>query len=151
MLYLWLKLFHILAAIVWLGGALTLAVAFFAYLRAGDRAATLRFGSIVRALGPRLVGAASGITLLSGIAVAWSGHLFRAAWVQLGFIGFVLHAVVGGVLIERARRGVEKALTDGVGSDAVTGAAVGRLRNVYLLYLFLMLAVVGVMVLKPQW
>ena len=85
-LYDWLRLLHVLAAMVWVGGGVMLAVTAARVLRDRDPAAVGRFTGSLRVLGPRVLAPATVAVLGLGIGLvvesdAWD---FGQLWVQLG-------------------------------------------------------------------
>ena len=147
--YGWLKLAHIVAVIVWLGGSLTLSLLTGAFLRSGDRAVLKAFFREAGFFGPMIVGPASLFTLLTGLGMAMVSHMFGALWVKIGFGGIVIHFVLGAGLIRAASRKVETLVPGGESTQQSLVAAGRRLRILNLVYLLVLLSVVVVMVLKP--
>ncbi len=147
--YSWLKLLHVVAAIVWMGGYVTMAFLTARLLRAGDRAVLQGYWRAVSAFGGPVMGSASGLTLLAGVGAAIAGHLFALLWVQLGLGLIVLLFVLGAAVVGPAGRRLRAAL-EAAEWDAAAAAAAGR-RLVMLeeAYLLVLLVSVAVMVLKP--
>ena len=146
--YGWLKVAHVVAVIVWLGGSMALGALTGSFLRAGERAALSVYFKEAGFYGPMIVGPASLLTLLTGLGMAFMTRSFGALWVQIGFGGIVLHFVLGAGLIRAASMRVGQIL-NGPEDRAALAAAGKRLRILNLLYLLLMFSVVAVMVLKP--
>ena len=85
-LYGWLLFLHVLAAMVWVGGGVMLAVVAARVLRDPDPGAVGRFTGSLRVLGPLVLGPATVAVLGLGIGLvvdteAWD---FGQLWVQLG-------------------------------------------------------------------
>ncbi len=98
-LYDWLRFLHVLAAMVWVGGGVMLAVTAARVLRDRDPAAVGRFTGSLRVLGPRVLAPATVAVLGLGIGLvvesdAWD---FGQLWVQLGLGLFVAAFLVGAV------------------------------------------------------
>jgi uncharacterized membrane protein len=96
-LYDWLLLGHIVAAMVWLGGGVVLAVLAVATLRGGDGQAVARFVGSLRVIGPAALAPATVATVGLGIwlvldSAAWD---FGQTWVQLALALFAAAVVVG--------------------------------------------------------
>src|SRR5262245_20874149 len=96
-----LKVVHVLGTVAWLGGGLALAVIQMQMLRARDRAALAAFVPRAMQYGPSVAGPASGLVLLSGIAMVVIGKLHWPLWTQLGFLGILIHFVFGFVVMRR--------------------------------------------------
>jgi uncharacterized membrane protein len=145
-----LKVVHVLAVVVWVGGALAMSAVTARYLRAGDRAGLAGFVQQSIGFGQRVVGPSSGIVLLSGIGMVLVGQLgFQALWVRLGFLGILLHFVFGLLIMRKRTQALAVALAI-MPQDNVRVAAAGRaLRVGTLVYLGIMAAVIVVMVAKP--
>jgi uncharacterized membrane protein len=146
-----LKVLHILAAVVWIGGGVMFAMITTRLLRSRDRAA---LGAVIPQMARQLGaagGPASGIVLLTGIAMVLVGHIgFGALWVRLGFGGIVLHALFGALVMRKRTMSLIAAVTASVNDDGEVARAGARLRSGMLAYLALMVAVVAIMVLKPM-
>ena len=98
-LYDWLRFLHVLAAMVWVGGGVMLAVTAARVLRDRDPAAVGRFTGSLRVLGPRVLAPATVAVLGLGIGLvvesdAWD---FGQFWVQLGLGLFAAAFLVGAV------------------------------------------------------
>ena len=81
--YLLLKLVHVVAACLWVGGVATLAVLVALTDRKGDDAATLGALSLLGLAGRHVFSRASHATLGTGLVLAWLGGWGLAPWVVL--------------------------------------------------------------------
>ena len=146
-----LKVLHIFAAVVWIGGGAMFAMITARLLRSRDRIA---LSTVVPQLDRQLRdagGPAAGTVLLTGIAMVLVGHIgFGALWVRLGFGGIVLHALFGALVMRKRTMGLIAAATSPSTDDAAVARAGARLRSGMVTYLALMAAVIVVMVLKPM-
>ena len=111
-LYDWLLLGHIIAAMVWLGGGVVLAVLAVATLRSGDGPAVARFVAGLRVIGPAVLAPATIATLGVGIwlvldSAAWD---FGQAWVLLALALFAAAVVVGAGHQGRAAINAQRAI-----------------------------------------
>ena len=145
-----LKFIHVLSVIAWIGGVTCLAVLIWRVRRERNRAilaVLLRHSTVY---GQMVAGPASGLVLLSGIAMVGMADIgFYTFWVLWGFAGIVLHFVFGAVFIrKRTMELAQLASAEGT-SDQSLAEAGGRLWIVQLIYLAIMALVVGAMVLKP--
>ena len=111
-LYDWLLLGHIIAAMVWLGGGVVLAVLAVATLRSDDGPAVARFVASLRLIGPAVLAPATIATLGVGIwlvldSAAWD---FGQAWVLLALALFAAAVVVGAGHQGRAAINAQRAI-----------------------------------------
>jgi uncharacterized membrane protein len=112
-MYEWLVFFHVLAAMVWLGGIAMLGAFAVQILRAGEPAAVGRFLGDLRRIGP-LVLAPAPIALLGfGIWAALDSWDFGELWIQLGLGLFVVAFLIGAAHQSRAAISAERAASAG--------------------------------------
>jgi uncharacterized membrane protein len=143
-----LKLLHVVAVIVWVGGALTASLLTWRVAKAGDRQTLARLLDHTGRLGRRLIGPASLLTLITGIAMVATSRLdWGAFWIQWGFGGVVVHFLFGPLLLRRAGIELQQAAADQDESRLI--AARRRVARLNTIYLAVMLSVVGAMVIKP--
>jgi uncharacterized membrane protein len=103
-LYDWLLFLHVLAAMVWLGGGVMLAVSAARVLRDPDPGAVGRFTASLHVLGPAVLAPATIAVLGLGIGLvvdtdAWD---FGQLWVQLGLGLFAAAFLVGAAFQSRS-------------------------------------------------
>jgi uncharacterized membrane protein len=149
--YDWLVLGHILAAITWVGGAITMQIVGGQLVRAESAEAVAAFARTAEWIGPRLYMPASLAVLGFGIALvaasdAWSiGQL----WIILGLVGIAISAIGGAVFFgPQAKRIGEALRSEGAESERAQ-ALIRRLFAVGRIDLLLLLLIVADMVLKP--
>ena len=148
-LYDWLLFGHVLAAMVWVGGALLLSLLAWQALRSADEHAVGRFVVNLRVIGPRVFAPAVVLLLAFGIGMvadssAWD---FGQTWLQVGVGLFAAAFLVGVVLLSQTAVRAERA----VARDD-RPAAVRALRlwcRAYTSVLVLLVAATWVMVAKP--
>ena len=145
-----LKFVHVVMAIVWVGGAITIQVLAFRILKTNDSMRLANLTSDAGALGERLFAPASGILVIVGVLmVIDSGWEFSDTWIVIGIIGFLATLVTGlfyltpkakklGALIEQ--RGAEDPEAQGMMKQLL---AISRID------LLVLLIVVFNMVVKP--
>lgn len=142
------KFFHIVAAIVWLGGGLAVTLLAIRADRANDDADLIKAILNVVYLTPRMIVPASILTLVFGLIMIWLGQSFSDLWIILGLVGFGASLVVGmGFLRPMSERVAETVAREGVGP-----AAVGQGRHLLQHVKFdmvLLYTIVADMVLKP--
>ncbi len=149
LVYTAVKYLHILGAMAWIGGGLTLTVlGLLAESRKKD-ADMLHVLSSVGTLANRWFVPASLITLLCGIAMAVLGNLWNEGWVVLGLVGFAATFLTGhfGLRIY-ALRTQELAAEGNMRAAAAAGRRVLQIAKFDYTVLF---AVVADMVFKPGW
>src|ERR671919_2739735 len=126
-LYDWLLLGHILSAIAWVGGAITMQIMGNRLVRAESAEAVAAFSRTAEWIGPRLYMPASLAVLGFGIALvsvsdAWSiGQL----WIILALVGIAISAIGGGGVFGPPARRVSEGLQAGGGGSG-GGQAPGR-------------------------
>src|SRR5262245_10317269 len=102
-IYLWLKVFHILAIAVWIGGAVALTVVNARLGRHGEAAMLAEMGRQSQFLGQNVIGPAMIVALLAGLGMAFrSGFPITSLWILWGLAGWVLFILLGVVLTGRA-------------------------------------------------
>jgi uncharacterized membrane protein len=148
-LYEWLFLFHIVAAMVWVGGALLLAVLGSRALRSGDAAEVGRFVRGLRVTGPLVLAPAAVAVLGFGIwlvlnSPAWG---FDQGWVQLGLGLFVAAFAIGAGYLSRTSIAAERAVD--AGDEASALRQLRRWSWGYRAILALLLVTAWDMVFKP--
>jgi hypothetical protein len=149
--YDWLVLGHILAAITWVGGAITMQIVGGRLVRAESPEAVAAFARTAEWIGPRLYMPASLAVLGFGIAMVavsetWSiGEL----WIILGLVGIAISAIGGAVFFgPQAKRIGEALRSEGAESERAQ-ALIRRLFAVGRLDLLILLLIVADMVFKP--
>jgi len=149
-LYDWLLAFHILAAIVWVGGAVTNQVLGIRIRAAGDRQLQYQFAKQVEFVGTRLYMTASLVLLVLGIWMVSIGPWnFGMLWIDLALAMFAFSFVSGAFYIGPQLKKMAAAI-ERDGMDSPAGDEI--LRKIYLvsrIELVLLILIVFDMVLKP--
>ena len=148
-LYNWLLLLHIVAAMVWVGGAVMLGATATRVIRAGDEEDVARFLANLRVLGPLVLAPATVAVLGLGIwmvlnSAAWD---FGQEWVQLALGLFAGAFLIGAAHQSSAAMRAERAL--GRGDHPEARRQLVRWSVGYWLILALLLVAVWDMVMKP--
>ena len=82
------KFLHVVAAIVWVGGVITMTLLNVRLASTRNSAAMAALSSVGGFIGQRVFGPAAAITLLAGIATALNaGFQMRSLWIIWGFAG----------------------------------------------------------------
>ncbi|HEX6715372.1 MAG TPA: DUF2269 family protein [Thermoleophilaceae bacterium] len=149
-LYQWLFLFHIVGAMVWVGGAVLLAVLGSRATRSDDATEVGRFVRGLRTTGPIVLAPSAAAVLGFGIwlvlnSPAWS---FDQAWVQFGIGLFAAAFLIGAVFLSRTSIAAERAVDAGNDADALR--QLRRWSWGYRAILALLLVTAWDMVFKPQ-
>jgi uncharacterized membrane protein len=107
----WLRVLHLLAAMIWVGGAVTLSALTIQVLRSGERDAIARFVRSVRMIGPLVLAPATvgvagfGIWLVID-SDSWN---FGQTWVWLGLALLTAAFLVGAVFQTQTMIGAQRA------------------------------------------
>jgi uncharacterized membrane protein len=146
------KFVHVLAAVVWVGGACVVQVYALLALRTNDPARVAAFAGDTEFVGTRVFIPASLILLVSGIFTvheSGGGWSYSQGWVQFGLAIIVLSIIVGaGYLGPESGRIARATEAHGVASAEVQA----RIRRIFLvsrIELVLLLCVIFDMVVKP--
>ena len=144
-----LKYVHILAAIVWVGGAFYMQLVAIRASRSDDPADLPRFGAEVEAVGAKVFPLASIILLIAGIIMVLQRWSFNQVWVAVALVLWVASLLAGVLYIgPRAARVGKQFATEGHDSVAAR-AGMARLFLVSRLELVSFAVIVYLMVFKP--
>ncbi len=141
------KFLHVLCAIAWVGGGLTLLAASIMATRANDNDGLFAGLNVMNRLGKAWFVPASFLTVVFGAVTATFGGMWDQLWVILGLVGFASTFLTGLLLLEPTGRQIGEMLAAGRTDDAV---AMGkRLLNISKFDYTVVLMVIVDMVLKP--
>jgi putative copper export protein len=145
-----LKAIHVLAAIVWVGGGITMFVLAMRMVRSQDAARVFSFVRDLDWMGKHVYLPASMTVLVFGILTALQAHLsFRAPWLVLGFLGLVATASTGTMFfLPEGKRIISIGEQRGP-DDPEVRRRITRLVGVARVDLVVLLLVVVDMVLRP--
>jgi uncharacterized membrane protein len=143
------KFLHIVAAMAWIGGGVTIfAMAMFAE-RAKDDAEMMRILGSVGMMAMRWFMPSSLATLAFGVVMAFLGGLWGELWVVLGLVGFAATFVTGHFVLRVKAMAAGQLMAEGKLAEA---AIVGRkLIQVSKFDYVMLFVVVADMVFKPHW
>jgi uncharacterized membrane protein len=148
-LYTIFKFLHVLCAIGWVGGGLTLLAASVAATRASDNDGLFAVLGVMNRLGKTWFMPASFLTVVFGAITATFGGMWGDLWVVLGLAGFASTFLTGLLLLEPTGRKIGAMLA---ADETEQAAAAGRrLMNISKFDYTVMLVVIGDMVLKPSF
>ena len=95
-MYEFLLTIHVLAAVIWVGGGITIHVLGRRVLKRGDDQEVYEFSKEINIIGLRLYAPMSLILLVAGILlVNEAGYEFSQLWITLGFLGWIFSFLVG--------------------------------------------------------
>jgi uncharacterized membrane protein len=146
----WLLFVHVLSAMVWLGGGLTLMLAGFRARSSSRPEAVTEFARTVPYVGLRVLMPAVVVLLVTGVwqVLASSSWSFSQLWVRLALGLFILAFLVGAIYLSRVGIGLARATTDN--RPASEGAALlNRWLIGYVVVLGLLVVAVWDMIFKP--
>lgn len=150
-LYDWLKAFHILFAIIWVGGGLALQVLSIRIIRENDPANIAYFAGLIEWMGMRVFAPASGLLLIVGVwmvidSPAWD---FDQFWI-IAAIAVFAYSFVNGAFYLGPQSGRLKKMYEAEGPTAAGAAPlIRRLFVASRIELVLLVLIVFDMVLKP--
>ena len=145
--YLLLKLAHVVAALLWVGGVAILALLVIVVDRKGDDAATLGALALLGLAGRHVFGRAMAATLGSGLVLAWLGGWALSPWVVLS----ALLAVASVLYVKRVMAPASGAIMARRAGGDIPGAAALARRQLRRIGtdLSLKAAIIALMILKP--
>lgn len=148
-LYDWLLIFHLLFAMLWVGGGALLALMGVRALRDPDRDAVGRFAASLRVLGPVVLAPSVFGVLAFGLwlvfeSPAWD---FGQRWIQIGLGLFAVALVIGAAFQSRAALATARAAASA--DDQEARRQLRRWLWGYALILLLLLIAVWDMTTKP--
>ena len=149
-MYEWLLYVHILAAVIWVGGAVFVQVLAVRVTRSGQPEELPVFARHVEALGNWLFMPAAVLLLISGAAMTYQVWNFGQGWIVAAIGLWVLSAVIGAIyLAPRAKRAAKLFESEGPTSPEAV-RLVGRMFLVSRLELLSFAIAIGLMVFKPR-
>ncbi len=147
----WLLFLHVLGAIVWIGGGLTLSLVGWRARSSGDLSVAAEFSKTLRRVGLPLFTPALLVVLATGLVMALdgSGGRFSQPWILIGIALFLLAFLIGAVYMSRAGIAVERAVSGPAGDASAVTSLIGRWLVGYGVVLLLLVVAVWDMVFKP--
>jgi uncharacterized membrane protein len=144
-----LKFVHVVAAAVWVGGAVMLRVQGSRAL-AADRARAAQLATEGEQLGMRVLMPASILLLVAGLLTAFEGgYGLEPLWVKLGLAIYVVSAVVGARFLGPLNKQAGELNAERGPDDPELAARLRRISTIGWIDLGLLVAAVFVMVVKP--
>lgn len=141
---------HILGAIVWVGGGVTVQFLGSRAVRSADPAVMQRFGSETEWIGMHVFIPASIVVLATGIGlVIEGGSEWEDPFVVVGLIGIAFSIVVGSAFLGPESDRVGKLTAEKGPADPEVKKRISRLINVSRFELLVLVVVVFFMTVKP--
>jgi hypothetical protein len=147
--YLFFKFLHVTAAIIWVGGVLTLSILNARLERSSDRAALQVLAGQGAFFGRAVVGPSALLTLLAGIVLVAIGGGRMSLWTVWGLAGVFGSMAVGAGLLRRANLQLAALSTAAVPDEVRMADVRRRIAVLGLLNLLLLFSTVWAMVFKP--
>jgi uncharacterized membrane protein len=147
----WLfKLVHVVGAVVWVGGGMTLTILALRAERSSDPRETATIARQAAFIGERVFAPVGLLVFLMGIAMVINLHWgWGTTWITIGLAGYVITFLTGLLVLGPQARAVGK-LIEAKGAEAAeTQAAIHRLLLIARVDMGVLLLVVADMVLKP--
>jgi uncharacterized membrane protein len=144
------KFLHIVAAIIWVGGVITLTLLNARLASTRNSAAMAALASVGGFFSQRVFGPAAGVTLLAGLATALNaGFPMRSAWIIWGFLVIVLSIGLNLALLRPTAQRIGALAASPEGERAQLPALQRRLSMLTALNILLLLSAIWAMVAKP--
>jgi uncharacterized membrane protein len=141
---------HVLAAVVWVGGAMSLQVLAIRAERSADGGRIANFATEAEWVGSRVFLPSSIVLLLAGIGLTLEGDWgFTTPWVLLGLIAFGLSALTGSLFLGPESGRIGKMIADVGPQDPDVLARIKRIFLVSRIELVVLLFIVFDMTVKP--
>ncbi len=149
-LYELLKFLHVLAATIWVGGAVMLRVQS-ARASGMDRSRAAELATETSEVGTKVLMPASIVLLVTGLWTAFEGgYGLDPLWVKLGLAIYVVSAVAGAVFLGPLYKQVGALQAERGPDDAEVGSRLQRISTLSWVDLTLLVVAVFVMVVKPD-
>lgn len=143
---------HIVCAVLWVGGGITLHVLGRMAAASGDRQRMLQFSRDADWIGPRFYAPLSVLLLVFGVFLVSRDEVgadMSTLWVSLGFVGWLISFLIGILYYSRAAKKRDAIVaSEGLESDAFLAQYL-RVANVNAIEITLLLLVVIDMAIKP--
>lgn len=147
---LWLTI-HIVCAVLWVGGGVSIHVLGRMYMRGGDVPAMLDFNRKAVSIGNRLYAPASLLLIVAGVLLVEEvGYDYGSLWITLGFVGWAFSFAVGIGFYAREGKKVDAAVAAEGTSSETAAAGIRRVLLVNSVEILILLLVVVDMAVKPD-
>jgi uncharacterized membrane protein len=146
-----MKWIHIMASIVWVGGAIFVQIYTSRLRKAGEDERLGAFARDVEVIGQRFFLPSSLVVLLMGIAMTWYSPVieWNDLWIVIGLLGILSTALFGSLFLGPEAGRLGKLSQERGPSDPEVKARIARLFMVSRIDLAVIVFVIAVMVYKP--
>jgi uncharacterized membrane protein len=145
-----LKFIHVLAAMIWVGGAVSANIQGTRIKRSGDMVRLTAYGRDTEWLGTHVYLPASLTVLLFGILTALKGsYSFTQEWLIIGIVGIVATSLTGSLYLGPELKRISGLITARGPEDPEVGRRISRLIVISRVDLVVLLIVIGAMIFKP--
>jgi uncharacterized membrane protein len=146
-----MKTLHVLAAVVWVGGPVTVQILGVRMLRADDPVRLAAFSKDIEWIGTRLYTPASLLVLLMGIGMVVQGGspYFSDLWIILGLLGIAFSVIVGSTYLGPTSGKLGRLIEERGPDDPAAQQTIARILLVSRIELVVLMLVVIDMVVKP--
>lgn len=150
-LYATVLFIHILSVVVWVGGGIMLMIL---NIRSKGRGAEAmqQFAEDAEFVGKKILGSASGVAVLTGLAmVLFSGGAwtFKEPWIAIGIAGWIVSMIIGAGMIGPAAKKVGALIPEKGLGDPEVEALGKRIRMLSRIDIILLVVVIWDMTYKP--
>jgi uncharacterized membrane protein len=143
------KFLHIVGAIVWIGGVISVNIISVRIAREKDGAALAAISRQSRFYGMAIIGPAAGLTLLAGIVMIAVSGLSVPLWIAWGLAAILVSMGLGATLIRRAGEELSQLAATATPGDSRLSALQQRLSTLNIVNVLVLLSAVWAMVFKP--
>lgn len=144
-----LKTLHVLAAVVWVGGAVTLQLFAMRAQGSDDPMRLAGFAKDAEWVGTRVFIPASLLLVVLGVWMVIDSWSFGQTWILLGIGGYGFSFLVGSFFLGPESGRIGKMMDERGPADGEVMARIQRIFLVSRVEMFVLLFVVAVMVFKP--
>ena len=149
-MYDWLQLVHVLAAMVWVGGAVMVQIVAIRAMASKDPVRQATFSADAEWLGMRVFTPASVIVLLAGIAMVLDAGIgFTPTWILAGLGGIAFTIIIGASFLGPESGRLKALISERGGTDPEVISRRDRIFLVSRIDLAVLIFVVAMMVLSP--
>ena len=149
-IYTLFKFLHIIGAIIWIGGVITVTII-------SARIAREQNGTVLSAMARQshfystaVIGPAAGLTLIAGIVMIATSGLSMQLWVIWGLAALIVSVALGMTLLRRAGEELTEVAAAAKPSNPHLSALQQRLATLNIINVLVLLSAVWAMVFKPS-
>ena len=144
------KVVHVLGAVIWVGGGMTLTILAMRAERSSDPREMATIARQAAFVGERVFGPVGLLVFLMGIAMVINLHLgFGTSWITIALIGYVISFLTGLLVLGPQAKRIGQLMETSGPDAAETQAAIQRILLLARIDTGVLLLVVADMVLKP--